>query len=146
MLGLPDGVRACLFDLDGVLTDTASVHRKAWKAMFDAYLRDRAKRTGERFVPFDIAADYQTYVDGKKREDGVQSFLAARGITLPQGDPDDDPSAETVYGLGNRKNDLFQQAIHEDGVKVFEGSRRYLDAVTAARAGGRGRLVELQHP
>ena len=132
MLGLPDGVRACLFDLDGVLTDTASVHRKAWKAMFDSYLRDRAKRTGERFVPFDIAADYQTYVDGKKREDGVKSFLAARGITLPDGDPDDDPSAETVYGLGNRKNELFQRAIHEDGVTVFEGSRRYLDAVTAA--------------
>jgi beta-phosphoglucomutase family hydrolase len=132
MLGLPDSVRACLFDLDGVLTDTASVHRKAWKAMFDSYLRDRAERTGERFVPFDIAADYQTYVDGKKREDGVQSFLAARGITLPDGDPDDDPSAETVYGLGNRKNELFQQTIHQDGVKVFEGSRRYLEAVTAA--------------
>jgi beta-phosphoglucomutase family hydrolase len=132
MLGLPDSVRACLFDLDGVLTDTASVHRKAWKAMFDSYLRDRAERTGERFVPFDIAADYQTYVDGKKREDGVQSFLAARGITLPEGNPDDDPSAATVYGLGNRKNELFQQTIHQDGVKVFEGSRRYLEAVTAA--------------
>jgi beta-phosphoglucomutase family hydrolase len=132
MLGLPDSVRACLFDLDGVLTDTASVHRKAWKAMFDSYLRDRAERTGERFVPFDIAADYQTYVDGKKREDGVRSFLTARGITLPEGDPDDDPSAETVYGLGNRKNELFQQTISKDGVKVFEGSRRYLEAVTAA--------------
>jgi beta-phosphoglucomutase family hydrolase len=132
MLGLPDSVRACLFDLDGVLTDTASVHRKAWKAMFDSYLRDRAERTGERFVPFDIAADYQSYVDGKKREDGVRSFLAARGITLPEGDPDDDPSAETVNGLGNRKNELFQQTIHQDGVKVFEGSRRYLEAVTAA--------------
>jgi beta-phosphoglucomutase family hydrolase len=132
MLGLPDSVRACLFDLDGVLTDTASVHRKAWKAMFDAYLRGRAQAMGEQFVPFDIAADYQSYVDGKKREDGVRSFLAARGITLPEGDPDDDPSAETVQGLGNRKNELFQQAIHEDGVKVFEGSRRYLDAVTAA--------------
>jgi beta-phosphoglucomutase family hydrolase len=132
MLGLPDTVRACLFDLDGVLTDTASVHKKAWKAMFDSYLRDRAERTGEPFIPFDIAADYQTYIDGKKREDGVRSFLAARGITLAEGDPDDRPSAETVHGLGNRKNDLFQQTIHEDGVKVFDGSRRYLDAVADA--------------
>jgi beta-phosphoglucomutase family hydrolase len=132
MLGLPDTVRACLFDLDGVLTDTASVHREAWKAMFDSYLRDRAQRTGEQFVPFDIAADYQTYIDGKKREDGVRSFLAARGITLAEGDPDDGPSAETVHGLGNRKNGLFHQAIHEDGIKVFEGSRRYLEAVCAA--------------
>jgi beta-phosphoglucomutase family hydrolase len=132
MLGLPDTVRACLFDLDGVLTDTASVHKKAWKAMFDSYLRDRAKRTGQQFVPFDIDADYLTCIDGKKREDGVRSFLAARGITLPEGDPDDDPSAETVHGLGNRKNELFHQTIHEDGVKVFDGSRRYLEAVADA--------------
>jgi beta-phosphoglucomutase family hydrolase len=132
MLGLPDTVRACLFDLDGVLTDTASVHRKAWKAMFDAYLRERSERTGEPFVPFDIAADYLTYIDGKKREDGVRSFLAARDITLPEGDSDDAASAETVNGLGNRKNEQFHQSIHEDGVKVFEGSRRYLEAVAAA--------------
>jgi beta-phosphoglucomutase family hydrolase len=132
MLGLPDTVRACLFDLDGVLTDTASVHRKAWKAMFDAYLRDRSERTGEPFIPFDIAADYLTYIDGKKREDGVRSFLAARDITLPEGDSDDAASAETVNGLGNRKNELFHQSIHEDGVKVFEGSRSYLEAVAAA--------------
>jgi beta-phosphoglucomutase family hydrolase len=131
MLGLPDTVRACLFDLDGVLTDTASVHRKAWKAMFDSYLRERAQQTGERFIPFDVEADYLTYVDGKKREDGVRSFLAAREITMPEGDPDDDPSAETVHGLGNRKNELFHQIIREDGVTVFEGSRRYLEAVAA---------------
>jgi beta-phosphoglucomutase family hydrolase len=133
MLGLPDGVRACLFDLDGVLTDTASVHKKAWKAMFDSYLRERADRTGEPFVEFDIDADYLNYVDGKKREDGVRTFLSARGITLPEGDPDDDPSAETVNGLGNRKNELFHQTIREDGVTVFEGSRRYLEAVADAR-------------
>src|SRR6478672_1474765 len=132
MLGLPDAVRACLFDLDGVLTDTASVHKKAWKAMFDSYLRERADRTGEPFEEFDIAADYLNYVDGKKREDGVRTFLSARGITLPEGDPDDDPSAETVNGLGNRKNELFHQTIHEDGVKVFDGSRRYLEAVADA--------------
>jgi beta-phosphoglucomutase family hydrolase len=123
MLGLPDAIRACLFDLDGVLTDTASVHRKAWKAMFDAYLRTRADRTGDKFVEFDAEDDYLDYIDGKRREDGVRSFLAARGIK---------PSAETVYGLGNRKNERFQQAIRQDGVKVFEGSRRYLEAVTAA--------------
>jgi beta-phosphoglucomutase family hydrolase len=132
MLGLPDTVRAALFDLDGVLTDTASVHKKAWKAMFDSYLQLRAERTGESFVPFDIGADYQTYVDGKKREDGVRSFLEAREITLPEGDPDDDQSAETVHGLGNRKNAMFHETIRKDGVKVFEGSRRYLEAVSAA--------------
>jgi beta-phosphoglucomutase family hydrolase len=132
MLGLPDTIRACLFDLDGVLTDTASVHKTAWKAMFDSYLRDRAQRTGDRFVPFDVDSDYLTYIDGKKREDGVRSFLEARDITLPEGDPDDDPSAETVQGLGNRKNELFHKTLREDGIKVFEGSRRYLEAVAAA--------------
>jgi beta-phosphoglucomutase family hydrolase len=131
MLGLPDTIRACLFDLDGVLTDTASVHKKAWKVMFDAYLRKCADRTGEQFVPFDIEADYLTYIDGKKRDDGVRSFLAARGITLPDGDPGDSGD-ETVYGLGNRKNDLFHETLHKDGVKVFEGSRRYLEATSAA--------------
>ena len=132
MLGLPDGVRACLFDLDGVLTDTASVHKKAWKAMFDSYLRERADRTGEPFTEFDIETDYLTYVDGKKREDGVRTFLSSRDITLPEGNPDDDPSAETVHALGNRKNELFHQTIREEGVKVFEGSRHYLEAVADA--------------
>ena len=132
MLGLPEQIKACLFDLDGVLTDTASVHRTAWKKMFDAYLGARAERTEEQFVPFDIGADYQTYVDGKKREDGVRSFLDSRGITLPEGSPDDDASAETVHGLGNRKNELFHQTLRSDGIEVFEGSRRYLDAVSAA--------------
>jgi beta-phosphoglucomutase family hydrolase len=132
VLGLPDHIRACLFDLDGVLTDTASVHKTAWKAMFDDYLHKRSERTGEKFVPFDAGADYQTYVDGKKREDGVRSFLASRGIDLPDGSPDDGPDAETVYGLGNRKNEMFQRTLHEHGVQVFEGTRRYLEAVTQA--------------
>jgi beta-phosphoglucomutase family hydrolase len=132
VLGLPEAVHACLFDLDGVLTDTASVHTKAWKVMFDDYLRQRAERTGEEFVPFDPAADYRQYVDGKKREDGVRSFLASRGIELPEGSADDPPDAETVYGLGTRKNDAFQKTLHDDGVEVFEGSRRYLEKVTAA--------------
>lgn len=135
MLGLPEKVRACLFDLDGVLTDTASVHTKAWKAMFDAYLSQRAESTGEKFVPFDEAADYRQYVDGKKREDGVRSFLTSRGIELPDGSPDDPDGADTVYGLGNRKNDMFQKVLHDDGVKVFEGSRRYLEAASAAGLG-----------
>ncbi|UUO01152.1 beta-phosphoglucomutase family hydrolase [Mycolicibacterium novocastrense] len=134
-LGLPAGIRAALFDLDGVLTDTASVHKKAWKAMFDDFLRDRAERTGEPFTPFDIEADYLTYVDGKKREDGVRSFLSSRGIDLPEGDPDDRPPQETVHGLGNAKNDLFQQILRTDGVEVFEGSRRYLEAASAAGLG-----------
>ena len=134
-LGLPEKVRACLFDLDGVLTDTASVHTKAWKATFDAFLSERAKRTGEEFVPFDAASDYREYVDGKKREDGVRSFLSSRGIELPDGDPDDPGDKETIYGLGNRKNDMFHKVLHDDGVKVFEGSRRYLEAVSAAGLG-----------
>ncbi len=132
MLGLPESVHACLFDLDGVLTDTASVHTKAWQVMFDAFLKERADKTGEQFVPFDPATDYRQYVDGKKREDGVRSFLASRGIELPDGKPDDPPDADTIYGLGNRKNDAFQKTLHDDGVEVFDGSRRYLEAVAAA--------------
>jgi beta-phosphoglucomutase family hydrolase len=135
VLGLPEKVSACLFDLDGVLTDTASVHTKAWKAMFDAYLEQRAKRTGDEFVPFDPAADYRKYVDGKKREDGVRSFLDSRGIELPDGSPDDAGDAETINGLGNRKNDMFQKILRDDGVEVFEGSRRYLEAVSEGGLG-----------
>ncbi|OBB36077.1 beta-phosphoglucomutase family hydrolase [Mycobacterium sp. 852002-51961_SCH5331710] len=134
-LGLPDGIRAALFDLDGVLTDTASVHKKAWKAMFDDFLRRRAERTGEAFTPFDMQTDYLNYVDGKKREDGVRSFLASRSIELPDGGPDDPPTNETVHGLGNAKNDMFQQILRTDGVKVFEGSRRYLQAAADAGLG-----------
>lgn len=139
MLGLPDEVRACLFDLDGVLTDTASVHKKAWKAMFDDYLRKHAERTGDRFVPFDIETDYLQYIDGKPREDGVRSMLASRGIELPEGGPQDPGDAETVHGLGNRKNAMFHETLRADGVEVFEGSRRYLEA--AASAGLRRAVV-----
>ena len=132
MLGLPEAVHACLFDLDGVLTDTASVHTKAWTVMFDDFLRQHAEPTGKPFVPFDPVDDYLKYVDGKKREDGVRSFLASRGIELPDGNPDDTPDKETVYGLGTRKNDAFQETLQNDGVKVFDGSRRYLEKVAAA--------------
>ena len=135
MLGLPDGIKACLFDMDGVLTETATVHARAWKAMFDDYLRQRAARNGEQFVPFDSHGDYLQYVDGKRREDGVRSFLRSRGIELPDGDPDDPPDAETVAGLGNRKNEMFQKVLHDDGIEAFSGSRRYLEAVTAAGLG-----------
>jgi beta-phosphoglucomutase family hydrolase len=131
-LGLPSGIRACLFDLDGVLTQTAKVHAAAWKEMFDAYLQERAKRSGEKFVPFDPVADYDQYVDGKPRYDGVRSFLASRGIALPEGDPNDPPSAETVRGLGNRKNELVLALLKRDGVEAYEGSVRYVDAVREA--------------
>jgi beta-phosphoglucomutase family hydrolase len=138
MLGLPDGIEACLFDLDGVLTKTAKVHAAAWKQMFDEYLRDRATRTGEDYVPFDAGHDYNEYVDGKPRYDGVRSFLQSRGIELPQGSPDDRPSAETVDGLGNRKNELVLELIERDGVEAYEGSVRY---VRAARDAGLRRAV-----
>jgi beta-phosphoglucomutase family hydrolase len=131
-LGLPSGIRACLFDLDGVLTQTARVHAQAWKEMFDAFLRRRSERTGEPFVPFDPVADYSAYVDGKPRYDGVRSFLASRNIELPEGDPSDPPTAETVCGLGNRKNELVLALLRRDGVQVYEGSVRYLRAVRDA--------------
>jgi len=133
MLGLPDGVRACLFDLDGVLTRTATVHAKAWKRMFDEFL---AGREGQR--PFDEREDYARYVDGKPRLDGVRSFLRARGISLPEGSPDDPPGAATVHGLGRRKNDLVAEVLEHDGVEAYEGSVRY---VRAARDAGLGRAV-----
>src|SRR5262245_51031668 len=131
-LGLPDGIQACLFDLDGVLTMTAKVHAAAWKQTFDAYLCDRAARTGQAFRPFDEVTDYHEYVDGKSRYDGVRSFLASRGIELAEGTPDDPPAAETVRGLGNRKNELVLQVIHDQGVQVYEGSVRYVRAVRDA--------------
>jgi len=132
MLGLPDAIRACLFDLDGVLTQTAKVHAAAWKEMFDAYLKKRAARTGEAFVPFDPHHDYDKYVDGLPRSDGVRSFLASRGIVLPEGEPDDPPEAETVKGLGNRKNAIVLSMIRERGVEAYEGSVRYVHAVREA--------------
>ena len=138
MLGLPASVRACLFDLDGVLTETAKVHAAAWKEMFDQFLRARSARTGEDFVPFGETDDYGEYVDGKPRYDGVRSFLASRSIELPEGQPDDPPSAETVCGLGNRKNEIVLRMIREQGVEAYEGSRRYLEA---AREAGLRRAV-----
>ncbi|WP_200213651.1 beta-phosphoglucomutase family hydrolase [Micromonospora coerulea] len=132
MLGLPAHVTACLFDLDGVLTQTAKVHNAAWTETFDAFLRKRAAATGESFRPFDPGPDYNRYVDGKPRADGVRSFLASRGITLPEGTPEDPPEADTVNGVGNRKNVVLLKRIHTDGVEVYPGSVAYLEAAAAA--------------
>ncbi|MCW2983710.1 MAG: beta-phosphoglucomutase family hydrolase, partial [Conexibacter sp.] len=123
MLGLPDPIQACLFDLDGVLTQTATVHAAAWKQMFDEYLEQRADERGEPFVAFDAHRDYDAYVDGLPRPDGVRSFLKSRGI---------DADEATVAQLGDRKNALVLAIIHRDGVKVYEGSVRYVHAARAA--------------
>jgi beta-phosphoglucomutase family hydrolase len=131
-LGLPQGIAACLFDLDGVLTMTAKVHAAAWKEMFDSFLDQWAERRGEPFVPFDAHADYDEYVDGKPRMDGVRSFLAARGIELPEGGHDDPPTADTVNGLGNRKNEIVLRLIPEQGVEAYPGSVRFVEAVRDA--------------
>jgi len=117
-----DKYDAVLFDLDGVITDTANIHAACWKQMFDAYLQQRAAERGEPFRPFEIATDYRLYVDGKPRFDGVRDFLTSRGIQLPEGSPDDPPQAETVGGLGNRKNDLVNKVMEEGGVEPYEGS------------------------
>ena len=130
MLGLPDAVTACLFDMDGVLTRTASVHAAAWKQMFDEFLRER---DGDAFTPFDTEADYDEYVDGKRREDGTRSFLESRGIELPEGSPDDPAGAATINGLSSRKNELVLEKLRDDGVELYDGSVRY---VRAAREAG----------
>jgi len=132
VLGLPPHVTACLFDLDGVLTQTALVHNAAWKQTFDAFLETWSTQHGQPFVPFDSGADYHQYVDGRPRADGVRTFLASRGITLPEGTPDDGPDAETVNGIGNRKNELVLQKIAEGAVQVYPGSVDYLHAVRDA--------------
>jgi beta-phosphoglucomutase family hydrolase len=129
MFGLPDGVAACLFDMDGVVTQTAVVHAAAWKEMFDEFLRARAEATGTKFVPFDPHAEYDTYVDGKPRLDGTRSFLESRGIDLPEGTPDDPPGTPTLYGLSNRKNNLVLEKIAAGGVQVYPGSVTYIRSV-----------------
>jgi beta-phosphoglucomutase family hydrolase len=132
MLSLPDGITTCLFDLDGVLTQTAKVHARAWNEMFDEFLARRG------LPEFELPRDYDEYVDGKPRLDGVRSFLASRGIELPEGSESDPPGAETVYGLGLRKNERVLALIHEQGVEPYEGSIRYLEA---AREHGLHRAV-----
>ena len=113
---------AVIFDLDGVITKTALVHSAAWKKMFDEYLLEHAKKTGEQFVEFSHEKDYLPYVDGKPRYKGVESFLQSRGINLPFGDPSDDQGKETVCGLGNRKNQAFNEVLDRDGVEVYDST------------------------
>ncbi|MGW0824501.1 HAD family hydrolase [Streptomyces sp. NPDC002845] len=127
-LGLPKSILACLFDLDGVITKTAVVHAAAWKRTFDAFLR---ARDGADFRPFDDVTDYDEYVDGLPRADGVRTFLASRGIELPEGGPDDPPDAETVHGIGNRKNELLLDLIRTEGVEAYDSTLRYVEAVRA---------------
>ncbi|MEV6991135.1 beta-phosphoglucomutase family hydrolase [Streptomyces sp. NPDC093228] len=128
-LGLPDGIQACLFDLDGVITKTAVVHAAAWKQTFDDFLH---RRDGDSFRPFDEVADYDEYVDGRPRADGVRTFLESRDIHLPEGDPGDPPERETVQGLGNRKNELVLELIRTRGVDAYDGTIRYVEAVRVA--------------
>jgi beta-phosphoglucomutase family hydrolase len=135
VLGPPDGITALLFDLDGVLTQTAKVHAEAWKQTFDEFLRTR---DGEDFTEFDKHDDYDKYVDGLPRYDGVRNFLTSRGISLPEGTPDDPPDTETVCGVGNRKNELVLALIKERGVEAYDGSVAY---VRAARDAGLHRAV-----
>jgi beta-phosphoglucomutase family hydrolase len=132
MLGLPDHVRACLFDMDGVLTRTATVHAAAWKTMFDEFLRAWAEKAGEPFVPFDPVADYDRYVDGRRRLDGTRTFLTARKIAIPEGSPQDPADALTLHGLGERKNQLLLSLLAKEGVDVFNGSVRFVRAVRDA--------------
>lgn len=129
-LGLPETIQACLFDLDGVVTRTAAVHAAAWKETFDAFLYASG---GKDFRPFDEARDYDEYVDGRPRADGVRTFLASRGIELPEGEPGDPPDAQSVHGLGNRKNELLLEKIRTQGVRPYDGTLRY---IAAARARG----------
>lgn len=132
MLGLPGSIHACLFDLDGVLTETATLHAKAWKRMFDVFLSARARSSGRPFIPFDIARDYDLYVDGKPRDDGTRSFLASRSIQLPEGTGDDPTTAETIQGLGRRKNGILLALMRGQGVEAYPGSVRYVRAVRTA--------------
>jgi beta-phosphoglucomutase family hydrolase len=126
-VGLPPSIHACLFDMDGVLTKTATLHAAAWKDAFDEFLRRRSQETGEPFVPFDEVADYLRFVDGKPRADGVRSFLASRGIELAEGAPDDAATEPTVHGVGNLKNGFVQQRIRRDGVDVFDDAVPFLE-------------------
>ena len=145
MFGLPDGTTACLFDMDGVVTQTALVHAAAWKDMFDKFLRQRDEQTGEKFVPFDASKDYGDYVDGKPRLDGTRSFLESRGIKLPEGSPDDKPGTPTIQGLSNEKNDLVVEKIRTDGVKVYDDTITLYQGGPGRGAAHRDRVLQRQH-
>jgi beta-phosphoglucomutase family hydrolase len=125
--------------MDGVITQTAKVHDAAWKEMFDEFLKDWSSAHNQKFVPFDAEHDYEEYVDGKPRTEGITSFLDSRGIKLPEGQESDKAGTQTVYGLGNRKNDLFLEVLKRDGVQAYDGSVRYVKA--AREAGLRTAIV-----
>jgi len=131
MLGLPEGIRACLFDVDGVLTETAIVHRAAWRRTFDAFLQNYPGLTAEQSAPFSDA-DYNAHVDGKPRKDGVRDFLASRAVILPEGRAQDGPDTATVEGVATAKNEMVLAELEEHGVTAYQGSLRYLAAVRAA--------------
>jgi beta-phosphoglucomutase-like phosphatase (HAD superfamily) len=138
MLGLPEDVVACVFDLDGVLTASADLHAAAWRDAFDPLLTRRVERTGERFAPFqpfDPRVDYFRHLHARPRLEGVLAFLASRGIRLPEGAPDDPPGAETVHGLANRKNEALLERLEHEGVVAFSGSELYLEGAKEAGLG-----------
>jgi HAD superfamily hydrolase (TIGR01509 family) len=135
MIGLPEGVVACVFDLDGVLTGSAGVHAAAWADAFDEFLSRRLELTGERFAefrPFNPSVDYYAHLHGKPRLEGVHAFLASRGIRLPEGHPDDPAGTETVYGLANRKNEALLHRLEREGVSAYADTRAYLDSAREA--------------
>jgi beta-phosphoglucomutase family hydrolase len=132
VIGLPPSVSALLFDLDGVLTETAKLHAQAWAQAFDELLEKRAEEQGAEFVPFDPVDDYDEYVDGKPRYDGVRSFIASRGIELAEGEEADPPGLDSVQAVGNLKNEIVLELIETRGVAAYEGSKRYLEAVREA--------------
>lgn len=134
-LELPDGITACLLDLDGVITPTAEIHAQAWKLMFDAFLLERARvspASPATVAPFDAVGDYQAHVDGRPRLDGVRAFLAARGIALPEGRPGDAPVRDTVHGLAARKNEMVEELLARRGVVPYDGTVRFLHAARDA--------------
>jgi len=138
MLGLERSVRGCVFDLDGVLTDSGLLHAAAWADVFDAYLLRLAHDTGRQFIPFDREADYRTYLDGRLRIEGVHAFLASRGLHVPEGRPSDDSRADTAYGLAQYKGELLDRGLRQRGLAALAGARRYLQAAGYA---GLGRAV-----
>jgi beta-phosphoglucomutase-like phosphatase (HAD superfamily) len=138
-LGLPATTRACFFDLDGVLTDSARLHAWAWGEVFDGLLLGLAQETGWQFVPFDRREDYRRYIEGRPRLEGIRAFLDSRGIRLPEGRPEDSLHARSAWGLANRKGEAVERGLQRRGVTALAGARRYLEA--AGQAGiGRGAI------
>jgi HAD superfamily hydrolase (TIGR01509 family) len=132
-LGLPVGITACVFDLDGVLTASAETHAAAWSQTFDEFITARTEQTHGRFTPFSASIDYPEHIHGRPRLEGVRAFLASRGIRLPEGAPEDPPGSRTVHGLANRKNEMLLRRLDREGVSPFAGARRYLEAARHAR-------------